>query len=615
MFAFWGKHLGDLAPRISGAASNQVNTFHSNATAESTPAFEDDEVYYDALESHEETPAEQPISSGVSTKDALQFKKLHIQASLKVLDDLAPELADHQPLLNSVREELTRKSTELDLQATAAPNTAPSEIKRTLGGKLKQAKPSDLRRVFHREQQGIIQHAQQGGEIPNHAKHLHFRTALAASICGKLHQTKHPSIDPTTLDQKIFKAYLDLLQSRPWRTIDRQQTLLFNHPSNNIQAVDFQTRMTPASALNAQFTQAYNASGLNGVCSYATTESRHAVNLWKTEFRPVAPSPNGTTYALTALRHGIHDAYGLKTSATERQRANDVRVKEFVHAAMLDHLERNGLTVETLSNAQPIELPMVSVNLVTTAGKEKDMAEQQQAAYDRINGQPMTLTLLDASGTERHIQVIPKIFGFKTPVNAWALGPVGQLLGIWRRADAQNKIALRNLMGSTKPGEPIGGEVARVLQRESNPQKIETIRTLVEQIRTIYSNKLHHNIGNEPYKLPVRLLALANECGLTPAFNCKSGKDRTGQLNVEIRDFYADLHANQGAPREVNKKRKDLARKNYQTLFLQGGDREIQALNTGVAGSKSQLPYYDKMMGVKPGSINNIKGISGWVGT
>ncbi|HEX4843018.1 MAG TPA: inositol phosphate phosphatase SopB [Limnobacter sp.] len=591
--------LQHLAPKVSAPNSE--------------PA---EEIFYDAQEdwSDEVSPPESP-RAGISTLDAIHFKKLNIQASLKVLQSMEDSLQEHPELLNALKADLANKAQELDLQACAAPNTSPKEVKKTMGGKLKRAKSTDLLGAFNREKAQLVQAAQNGAGMPSNTKRMHFRTALAYSIHAKLSAKQAMALDPKTLDKKIFDAYIDILQKQPWSTIERTQQLLFQQSGAHQQAMGFYTRMTPASAMDPQLTMRYQASGINGVSSYANQEARHAVNLWRTEFSPVNPPPNAPIYSFSGLRHGIHDAYGLKTAPAARQQANDNRVKEWLHAALLDHMARHGLSVEDLNNAQTIDLPIVSVNLVTTAGHEERMATQQQAAYNRVHGQTITLSLLDASGQERQVQVKPKIFGFNTPVNAWALGPMGQLLGIWKKADAQNKAALEDLIGCTTPGSPVGGELGRLLPGVSNPAKAATICALVEQIRAIYSDSLHQSIGNEPYKLPVRLLALANECGLTPAFNCKSGKDRTGQLNVEIRDFYADLQAHQGAPRAVNAPREDLARKNYQTLFLEGGDREIQALNTGVAGSKSQLPYYDKLMGVKPGSVNNIKGISAWVGT
>ncbi len=39
----------------------------------------------------------------------------------------------------------------------------------------------------------------------------------------------------------------------------------------------------------------------------------------------------------------------------------------------------------------------------------------------------------------------------------------------------------------------------------------------------------------DPYKLASRLQELAYRIGAVPAFNCKSGKDRTGQCDVEVK--------------------------------------------------------------------------------
>ena len=160
-----------------------------------------------------------------------------------------------------------------------------------------------------------------------------------------------------------------------------------------------------------------------------------------------------------------------------------------------------------------------------------------------------------------------------------------------------------------------GASPAQISKRKVLTEKISLIKELVNQVREIMLKDLHHEVGNEPYKLPTRLLALSNEIGATPAFNCKSGKDRTGQLHVEIRDLYAHFNATGGLLREINAKRQGIAQENFQKLFFAGGDREIQALNTGVAGSKSQLPYYNKLMGVTPQTIDEIKGLSKWVGT
>jgi len=380
-------------------------------------------------------------------------------------------------------------------------------------------------------------------------------------------------------------------------------------------------------------TESYRRDGINGVCSYATREARHAVNLWNTKFRPYPIAGTDTGYVFSGLRHGVHDAYGIKTP-DQRNAANDARVKEFIHASLLDHLKRNKLDTRKMSAEEAIEIKIVSVNLLTAAGKEKEMIEQQQRAFARANGQEMRIRIADGRGHEKELKVKPMIFTFCTPVNHLSLSKIGRLIGIWRTADSINKKSVKNLIGSIEKNEPIGGLVgdqlrklnaelentdaasaAQINKRTVLTEKISLIKELVNQVREIMLKDLHHEVGNEPYKLPTRLLALSNEIGATPAFNCKSGKDRTGQLHVEIRDLYAHLNATGGLLREINAKRQGIAQENFQKLFFAGGDREIQALNTGVAGSKSQLPYYNKLMGVTPQTIDEIKGLSKWVGT
>ncbi len=55
-------------------------------------------------------------------------------------------------------------------------------------------------------------------------------------------------------------------------------------------------------------------------------------------------------------------------------------------------------------------------------------------------------------------------------------------------------------------------------------------------------NNQHHKDGGEPYKLAQRLAMLAHEIDAVPARNCKSGKDRTGMMDSEIKREIISLH-------------------------------------------------------------------------
>lgn len=580
-----------------------------------------------------------PSGEPVSTADAIEFKLIHYQAALQVVNDLIQTSAGENPgevnsldQFPSLFDKATQSLREKQISDVSFDKTF---VKKNIGGKQKQSKMLDVFRNFSREQTELIQLGSKGTHIPENTQHVHIRTALASVIHGKFRSMglNPKDISIESLDQKIFKRYIDLLHTKEWDPIVASNALQFSGPDNSIKTLQFRTTMTPAKHLDSILKRSYESDGVNGICSYAIEEPLHAVNLWRTEFLPDQIPGVETKHKFSGIRHGVHDAYGMK-DATARDTANNARVQEFVHASLLDYLSRNAIDPSALDLGQTLELPIVSVNLLTPVTKEKTMIAQQQLALKRANGTEIAVLISDSEGKEYLVKVKPQVVTFNTPVNHVALSRMGNMLGVWRTADSINTDAMIKLIGPFKPSDSIGGMTGERLQnlreklseaKGNSPsqqnkvqeleQKIELIEKLVTQIRGIFVNKAHHQVGNEPYKLPTRLLALANEIGATPAFNCKSGKDRTGQLNVEIRDLYAHLHATNGQLREVDAKREGLELANYQNLFFSGGDREIQILNTGVAGSKSQLPYYNQLMGVTPETIDDIKGLSKWVGT
>lgn len=572
----------------------------------------------------------------VSTIDAIEYKLIHYQAALLVVQDMLKQVNQNDaPSIQKLGELIERSAASLHEKRLTSPSFDCALIKQDIGGQHKRSKMTDVFRDFTREQTMLIEAGQTGTEVPVKTRHVHVRTALACVIHGKIRSlglsARSHSIE--AIDKQIFQRYIDVLQTKDWNNISKNHRLNFLDPKGNLRTLEFTTTMTAAKNMDAVLANHYRQDNINGICSYAIREDRHAVNLWRTEFGPKLPKNGQTRYEFSALRHGVHDAYGI-TDTTQRETANDARVKEFIHASVLEHLSRNDLNPASLSPTEVLSIDIVSVNLLTAIGKEKHMILQQQSALARANQREIQIQLADEAGVEHTIQVKPRILMFNTPVDYISLSTVGSMIGIWRTADSINNNALQMLIGSGESSKPIGGMAAARIQSlkselsnlqagdaESTDkimeitQKILLIQQLVMQIRNVYSNRTHQRVGNEPYKLPTRLLTLANEIGATPAFNCKSGKDRTGQLNVEVRDLYAYLNAENGQLRDVNAPRENLALENYQQLFLTGGDREIQALNTGAPGSKSQLPYYTKLMGVRPNTIDEIKGLSKWVGT
>ena len=74
--------------------------------------------------------------------------------------------------------------------------------------------------------------------------------------------------------------------------------------------------------------------------------------------------------------------------------------------------------------------------------------------------------------------------------------------------------------------------------------------------------------------------------GKVPCFNCKSGKDRTGEMDVECKFLSALIARGEPIPEpgaQLTEEQKGL----FRAIALQGGNFELQKLNVGVAGFMS----------------------------
>lgn len=130
---------------------------------------------------------------------------------------------------------------------------------------------------------------------------------------------------------------------------------------------------------------------------------------------------------------------------------------------------------------------------------------------------------------------------------------------------------------------PPGGWVGEWLAQ--HPDNHAVVNTLVRQIKDIWNSKLHHTDGNEPYKFAQRLAILAHEIGAVPAWNCKSGKDRTGMQDAEIKREVISLHQKATLTPLASLPDSD-GQEIFQKVLLNSGNLEIQKQNTGGAGNK-----------------------------
>lgn len=110
--------------------------------------------------------------------------------------------------------------------------------------------------------------------------------------------------------------------------------------------------------------------------------------------------------------------------------------------------------------------------------------------------------------------------------------------------------------------------------------------TLFNQCRSVLVLKGERKDSHDAYKVAARLAVLSYLIGKVPCFNCKSGKDRTGEMDVECKFLSALIARGEPIPKpgaKLTEEQKGL----FRAIALQGGNFELQKLNVGVAGFMS----------------------------
>jgi hypothetical protein len=115
-----------------------------------------------------------------------------------------------------------------------------------------------------------------------------------------------------------------------------------------------------------------------------------------------------------------------------------------------------------------------------------------------------------------------------------------------------------------------------------------------------------------------------------PAFICKSGKDRTGELDVQVKQLCARFHQ-EGAWPAPNQKDDPIDAQNHVRLVRECGSFQIQKDNTSMPGSKVEVkalvkslikamreqrePLLSKQEKGQRVPKEAVKGLSAWVGS
>ena len=405
--------------------------------------------------------------------------------------------------------------------------------------------------------------------------------AIAKNLFARLTEKAHPEAVPVKedfLSKLISAGYRQDLNCGHWSVIEKPITVSVGNTP-----VSLTSTIVPGSRIGAATAdgkgpigETYDP-GVNGyMCHCADT--KHAVNLAVSSLTVPDEAGNPQT-AFRGVRHGVHCAWEI-SDATKRAEANVKRAEEAVIAAFLADPANMG----KIENGE-IKLNMTSVSLLTPDvarhikwGKSSDerlMLREQKAAWDAVSAKGVTF-----QHNGQTITIRPTVFTFNFGVNAGAvkygnLAP--NLAGGWGMSDDMNLHAYKQM-------RPL---VEDFVKDTTIPQaKRDAVRTLFNQCMVVLKKEGERSDGHDAYKVAARYAVLSHLMGWTPCWNCKSGKDRTGQMDVECK-FLATLVA-RGEPipepgAKLTKEQTELLR----AIALEGGNFEMQKYNTGLQGFKT----------------------------
>jgi hypothetical protein len=514
------------------------------------------EAQLESIDSHKEYVAGLKDGDPLSSKAIDHASKLWFESAKRVLDDLVTEGRVGQDTVEMLQAMLDmRKETPSDEgRPQGLDTTDKSSIKQSL--------------------QPLVK------VIPEHM----------AQLMERVLQPEGVEIGHEELLERLEVKHKEVLnQGQEWKPIEKELRFNFNGAP-----VKGESRITPGSQLGDLFPNRYEPN--SGVNCATLDEDRHGVNLALTEL--TLPGKDGEQKTVfKGVRHAVNSAFGMPPGP-ERDEANLARAREGVIAAL-------SLDPEILQKAlkgETVDLSIGSVSLMTPddirGGKafEKQFTREQLETWDKLSDpgkQPVEIEMRDPdSGELKTVKINLDVMGFSFGVNQGAvvgLGPVpSSLAGGWHNVNGSNERALTKLLGDLSPkGGDFGGKVGAFLESNAPQEQKDKVLALSQQVKDIWNDGSYKIMGHDPYKMVARLVVLCDMIGVAPMWNCKSGKDRTGMLDGEAKFLSARIELSGKVP-EPGLPLTDEETAMYRQFMLRSGNLEMQQLNTGLGGFKTE---------------------------
>ena len=409
--------------------------------------------------------------------------------------------------------------------------------------------------------------------------HKPLAKMLMAKIAEQLPAGTSIPFKEDDLAKHIFAGYREELNHGNWPVISKPITVAIGG-----NPVALSSKIVPGYRIGAPSEDGKGPigdtypPGIKGyMCHSADTD--HAVNLAVSSLSVPDEATGQPKLAFQGVRHGVHCAWEI-SDASERAEANVKRAEEAVIAAFL----ADPANMQKVQNGE-ISLNMVSVSLLTPdiarhikggSSDERQMLREQTAAWNAVSKNGVTFT---HNGQAIHIK--PTVFTLNFGVNAGAVkfGSIApNLAGGWGMSDDMNYKAVYKQM------KPL---VQEFINDASIPEdKRKTVMKLFNQCVGVMSRYGERSDSHDAYKVASRLAVMSHLMGWTPCWNCKSGKDRTGEMDVECKFLATLIARGEDIPEpgaKLTKEQTDL----FRAIAFEGGNFEMQAYNTGLSGFKT----------------------------
>ncbi|WP_274967748.1 inositol phosphate phosphatase SopB [Succinimonas amylolytica] len=478
----------------------------------------------------------------------------------------------------------------------------------------------------------------------------HFASKLSKKlkecIPGTIRTALSTVPDAPGLGKKDIKSIIDksMAASGKWDIIEKELPLHINDKYNKT----FKFKLIPLNKIpNVKVSQDFQDQDIRGrsVNNYTSGNRTvsHITNLIKTETR----DGNGSLL-FSGYRHGTTAAFEVPENRNvpenekfrDREAATLARTKELVRT-MVEDKYLGELNQNRGTRQNPIEISISAISLLTPSSMidkgEEEMFRLQCQAWERVSGnEPLELTVKvpdphnPANSVPRTVYVRPRVNIFNYPCQ-WQ--SINLNMG-WRRSEERNSGSLNNMIGNefmnndvkleditanraerlntafTRMNDDQNSQLGRFLRDNNIPEdkkKIARILALEINLLTrkqpllLTSNMVQKQHNIDAYALPARIALLNSILGNETCFNCKSGKDRTGQLDAEIRTLAANMsevtpQTDIVAYMNKNSDVIDVLRNgtytsmqqqnNMTSVAINSGIMEVHELNTGLMGSK-----------------------------